>query len=113
MGTERYMQTSTSFRRQEECACGGVIVNRFDSAIAFDVAQHNASITHLIWRRGREAPTVDKEPGDLSRETTDASALPVTPYSFEWCVREGVYRGICECRDCLERFPPEPPLQGR
>ena len=43
--------------RTEPCVCGGTITARSMRQVPFAVTQHNMSLTHSVWRFGREGPT--------------------------------------------------------
>lgn len=63
--------------RTEACVCGGVIRARSMSVAAVAVQQHNMSLTHCVWRLGREAPTATLTVSDVSSMVRRASAPPV------------------------------------
>jgi hypothetical protein len=63
--------------RREPCDCGGVII-AIEGLEPEAVAQHNMSLTHVVWRSRREASTADWAARDLSAFVDRASVPPVT-----------------------------------
>lgn len=61
--------------RAEPCVCGGLIVAdpRYPMAA---VQRHNMSLTHCVWRLGRETPTAKVVIRDVSDCPPRASASP-------------------------------------
>lgn len=62
--------------RREECVCGGIIVARRWQSAERAVAQHNMSLMHSVWRRGREGPTATVVIRDVSDCPPRASDPP-------------------------------------
>ena len=63
--------------RTEPCVCGGLVSapSVFEAQPA--ILRHNMSLTHAVWRLGREAPTATFSLRDLSEMVRRASVPPV------------------------------------
>ena len=63
--------------RTEPCVCGGQVTARSVREAYLAVREHTMSLTHAVWRLGREAPTATFSLRDLSEMVRRASVPPV------------------------------------
>ena len=70
------------------CVCGGIIMATPLVPLSEAVRLHQQSLTHVVWRAGREEPTADHDARDMSSRPASASAPPAPSL------------GPCECQGC-------------
>lgn len=62
--------------RTEPCVCGGIIQARSLREAQSAILGHNMSLTHVVWRFGREGPTAAFLIDDVSR-CDDRASVPL------------------------------------